>query len=77
MPIKDSVTRAEIASEHAFLPARKVAMCAFEVAAFVHDGSDASDMYWDLLCDDMLEALDEWRVACGMKRLSWERAGGP
>lgn len=77
MPIKPSVTKKEIESEHAFPPAKKVALAAYELAAFVHDGSDASDMYWDCLCDDMLEALDEWRVACGLEKLKWKRAGGP
>jgi hypothetical protein len=74
MPIKIAVTKKEILeADIRFAPAKEVMIAAFEIAAFKHDGSEACDLYWDMLCDDMLEALDAWRVACGMKKISWEK----
>ncbi len=74
MPIKDSVTKKEIEESDVFRPAKDVMKAAFKVAAFEHDSTDAGDIYWDMLCDDLLGTLDEWRVACGMERLKWEKA---
>jgi hypothetical protein len=65
MPIRESVSQKEIdeAPVH-FGPAQAVRVAAFKVAAFVHDGSDASDMYWDLLCEEVRAAVDAWEKAC-------------
>lgn len=77
MLIKDSVTKKGIEDNDVqFQPAKNVMRAAFRVAAFEHDGTDAGDIYWDILCDEMLEALDAWRVACGMRKLEWEK-GAP
>ncbi len=78
MPIKDSVTRKEVERRDVrFPPAKKVTIAAFEIAAFVHDGSEESDLSWDMLCDDMLIALDEWRAACGMEKLAPRNKAAP
>lgn len=68
MPIKDSVTLKAVEADTSFAPAKAVRLAAFRVAAFEHDGSDASDMYWDTLCEDVRDAVNAWEKACGVKR---------
>lgn len=66
--IRESVSQQYIDEEPAhFGPAQAVRVAAYKVAAFVHDGSDASDMYWDILCFEVREAVDVWAKACGVK----------
>jgi hypothetical protein len=65
MPIRESVTQKDVEGEVVhFAPAHAVRVAAYKVAAFVHDGSDASDMYWDMLCEEVRAAVDAWEKAC-------------
>ena len=65
MPFRESVTQETIDKEPVyFWAAQAVRAAAFRVAAFVHDGSDASDMLWDVLCEEVRAAVDAWEKAC-------------
>ena len=65
MPIRESVTQKEVEADTEFAPAAAVRMAAYKIAAFEHDGSDVCDMYWDVLCEDVVKAVKAWEKACG------------
>ncbi len=65
MPIRESVSLKEVEADTSFAEAKAVRLAAFRVAAFEHDGSDASDMLWDVLCEEARDAIRAWEKACG------------